>query len=1091
MDDRLDNPLLSSDLSRYLDIDDTASFATLTGSVLSQQIAAEAAFVIDTDTESVMWSARDDGEVNDAVLAIYASLSEQAPTNGLLSHLALEAAELVSIGLPASTAVGFPVGNHHWIVLMVDRLTWDDSIALEQTVGLINTLYRARVSTSGVDSAIESIGGVDAGSFYALYLDDAGGTLRLKSSCPEAFSEAEAHVDDLMDYRSLVDEADRPVFDRALDRAAESGTFEAVHRVHAGVGHPRWVRLVGAAETNNDGSIDRLVGVAVDLTEYHRRWTNLAKFREFIEQSTDAVYVIDRESASILDVNQSACEMLGYDREELLDLTVIDIDPEFTPELWQEFIDRVREAGSARIEVEHRCKDGTTIPVEIEVTYVDLDREYHIATVRDISERRRHRAALTEANRRYRGILDAVPDAIVVIDRSTLVIEDINRAAVALFGQPPDELVGAEFTSIIPSEDRDRFRSQLTDSMGSSPWTFRRYDTGEPLTVVRGANQRVPVSISCSNGTYEDTEYAFITLRDVSDQQAYEHLLESLSEASEAMMRTYSEFELAEIVVSTADEALTMSSVVFYRFDPDAYELAPLVTSDDLEQRSLNPLTVDASAAGAAFASGSTLIGDDGPETADAAPEADVVVPVGEYGVITAETVEHPRHLQEVASLLEVLASTAEAAFARNRRERELRNSERELAQKTRSLEQVRALNEQIRQLTSTLVRARSREEIDAAVCDQLLSLDTSAFVWVGGVDPIEEVVEPREWAGHDGSYFETISFSLTDDAETDPSVRAIRSGEPVYEPNCALDIETGDWRRVALRHSFKSMLSIPLAHGDVTQGVLTIAAAEPHAFGELLRSVYDELGTIVAHALYSLNRKQALISNQTIEIDFMLEDSRCFFLRAAEASGCEIELNGLIPQHDGTLVFISVTSGAADDLQAYFDKSPVVSRYRELNTEGDPLVQLKIEEPFIATQLAEYGMRLRRAEAGEGSCTLTIDFPPTIQLNEGVEIVDTFFEDATPVAKREHGFADITEQQVPDRYLGSLTDRQREAIELAFHRGYFDTPKQATGAEIADDMGISHSAFHNHLRSAEKQLFTVLFSDRQVLSDAPPDSQA
>jgi predicted DNA binding protein len=68
----------------------------------------------------------------------------------------------------------------------------------------------------------------------------------------------------------------------------------------------------------------------------------------------------------------------------------------------------------------------------------------------------------------------------------------------------------------------------------------------------------------------------------------------------------------------------------------------------------------------------------------------------------------------------------------------------------------------------------------------------------------------------------------------------------------------------------------------------------------------------------------------------------------------------------------------------------------------------------------------------------------------------------------------------VPSRFdlLDRLTDRQREALERAYREGYFEIPKGTTGESLATSMDISTSAFHNHLRSAEAELFAWLLDD-------------
>jgi predicted DNA binding protein len=66
---------------------------------------------------------------------------------------------------------------------------------------------------------------------------------------------------------------------------------------------------------------------------------------------------------------------------------------------------------------------------------------------------------------------------------------------------------------------------------------------------------------------------------------------------------------------------------------------------------------------------------------------------------------------------------------------------------------------------------------------------------------------------------------------------------------------------------------------------------------------------------------------------------------------------------------------------------------------------------------------------------------------------------------------------------LEKLTPRQREVLEVAYHRGYFDSPKKASGEELAAEFGFSPSAFHRHIRAAERKLFDTVFRNETAVS--------
>jgi len=89
-------------------------------------------------------------------------------------------------------------------------------------------------------------------------------------------------------------------------------------------------------------------------------------------------------------VNNEACRLLEYSREELLSMTFHDIDPNFKKEKWVQYWDVVKKYGSFTIETSYLTKNKRRFPVEVTVSYLKLgDREFHCAFGRDITERKR------------------------------------------------------------------------------------------------------------------------------------------------------------------------------------------------------------------------------------------------------------------------------------------------------------------------------------------------------------------------------------------------------------------------------------------------------------------------------------------------------------------------------------------------------------------------------------------------------------------------------------------------------------------------------------------------------------------------------
>ncbi len=128
-----------------------------------------------------------------------------------------------------------------------------------------------------------------------------------------------------------------------------------------------------------------------------------------IEQAADAVIWHDSK-AGIQRVNKAACTLLGYSREELLNLTIQDINPGSNQQTWSRYWNKLKTSKVLTFEDEHRTKDGRLIPLEIISNYIKFeDQEFSVGFARDISERKRiekERACAFEEIQRLRQQLE-------------------------------------------------------------------------------------------------------------------------------------------------------------------------------------------------------------------------------------------------------------------------------------------------------------------------------------------------------------------------------------------------------------------------------------------------------------------------------------------------------------------------------------------------------------------------------------------------------------------------------------------------------------------------------------------------------------
>lgn len=144
-----------------------------------------------------------------------------------------------------------------------------------------------------------------------------------------------------------------------------------------------------------------------------KRTESVLRLTQFgIERAGDMVFWID-EAARLLLVNEAACERTGYSRDELLQMALPDLDPNYQMDVWARHWQELRAAGRQRLETQHRSKSGILYPVEVVANFVRFEgREYNFATVRDISARKRTEDLLRFSEERFRLVAQATNDVL-------------------------------------------------------------------------------------------------------------------------------------------------------------------------------------------------------------------------------------------------------------------------------------------------------------------------------------------------------------------------------------------------------------------------------------------------------------------------------------------------------------------------------------------------------------------------------------------------------------------------------------------------------------------------------------------------------
>jgi PAS domain S-box-containing protein len=188
----------------------------------------------------------------------------------------------------------------------------------------------------------------------------------------------------------------------------------------------------------------------------------LAQFS--LDRSRDTVFWI-LPDGRLCYANDAACKALGYSRDELLKMTILDIDPRLDPKEWPHHWEETKAKNSSMIETIHRRKDGTVFHVQVAINYILFNgREYHCSIARDMSEQKRDAQILEERDRMLRLLMIAAVAANEATDiRQALrhVIDEICRVMEWPIGAAylisADSAEHLEVADIVHSDDPERY----------------------------------------------------------------------------------------------------------------------------------------------------------------------------------------------------------------------------------------------------------------------------------------------------------------------------------------------------------------------------------------------------------------------------------------------------------------------------------------------------------------------------------------------------------------------------------------------------------------------------------------------------------
>ena len=191
---------------------------------------------------------------------------------------------------------------------------------------------------------------------------------------------------------------------------------------------------------------------ALRESEMRRR---ILEKQEIVQTSLDGFWVMDSISGRILEVNDRFCAMTGYSREELLNMTVRDLEANETAEETKEHMEKIRRIGYDRFETRHRHKCGTLVDLEVSVSRSDINGHVDYVFFRDITERKRDEDILKKSQAQLKTFIQQAPIGIAMFDRNMNYLATSGRW-VKQYGQGHADLTGLNHYKVYPDISAER-----------------------------------------------------------------------------------------------------------------------------------------------------------------------------------------------------------------------------------------------------------------------------------------------------------------------------------------------------------------------------------------------------------------------------------------------------------------------------------------------------------------------------------------------------------------------------------------------------------------------------------------------------------
>lgn len=381
-----------------------------------------------------------------------------------------------------------------------------------------------------------------------------------------------------------------------------------------------------------------------------------------------------------------------------------------------------------------------------------------------------------------------------------------------------------------------------------------------------------------------------------------------------------------------------------------------------------------------------------------------------------------------------------------------------------------------VRRTREELLSSTTRGEIEQTLCRQLTQCRFIKFAWIG--EYLESGDKLTVKHSTDRKYMET----LLDNGEKEAAKQVVLEEETEFTKtlNCSPPLEP--WKEKALKQGFNSVIRTPLRQDSSVEGVLTVYLDEKPRDFTYLSNALEDLGSAVGCAIKNYEAKASLALNKLTEIKSRVTDPTFPHVRLASRADTNVVLEGVAySDEEGYKQYLSFESHddrdtkeavyeAVESLPAIESCEHVASRREReaFHVTGD----------LFLREIIHMGGRPSSLVATSKEAEVTVHAPKLVSTSSFISLLEQEYDSVDLLSKNDidRGFEIFSE--VEEIVHSELTETELETIKTAYYGGYFASPREKTGKDLGEELGVTQPTVTENIKSAEKKLLRLLFDD-------------